>query len=340
MLRHRFLLFVWSLSLVPAIAVSALSVDVETTSFKRSASCDETYVSNRGQDSPNYQYFHELLEQGANAPLKSFLTLWYPDRGDGSDLDSSFFGCEESTVRGFAVSVRPNGSLALPPEVCRPDLLYSWGSAAKAKDVMTRLADGVDWPTLINPNSKVTLESDQPSSPRYGLVYTSMSPASTFGYGEVLLRFKIKPGVRYEFFSQLLSDPALAVAVGWHHEFNFRHSAIVESVSMGTPEIYDEVVRDILRFESGKRVFVYSNWDLNDRTKPVPYEASGIDRLYRQNVDHHLQTEERLKANLLELIREILKGEGRVHYSKGTCRSRAAVFSTRFPSFIQPALTH
>ncbi|HND84177.1 MAG TPA: hypothetical protein PLU50_00150 [Pseudobdellovibrionaceae bacterium] len=63
---------------------------------------------------------------------------------------------------------------------CAPDTLYSWGGADKAKWFRENLSDGKQWPSLL-PRS----------------LYTIFSPAGSFGYGIIPLRFKIKPGVRF-----------------------------------------------------------------------------------------------------------------------------------------------
>lgn len=70
---------------------------------------------------------------------------------------------------------------------CAPDTVYSWGGPEKAKWYRENLADGKVWPSLL-PRS----------------LYTVYSPAGTFGYGTIPLRFKIKPGIRFK----LLVNPS------------------------------------------------------------------------------------------------------------------------------------
>lgn len=277
--------------------------------------CNEPNLPSRIEGSPNYAYFKGLLEKGDQADLSDFLRLWNPDQGDGSKLESAYFDCEDSDMGPFRT---PPATSEVPQE-CHPDTLYSWGSKDKAR-LFNHLPDGEQW------IGKATTYKGAISD---GAVFCSISAVSTFGFGDVLIRYKIKPKTPYYF--QAMGAKPNSVGVRTYdtwHDFTIVDTNILESVSMGTPEIYDEVVRDILRFQSNKRVSVYT-WS----------GGAGIERLYHQQVDGHDQSESHLKKNLLELLREILNGEGIITYSKGSCRNRARAYSTTFPSYIQPRST-
>jgi hypothetical protein len=273
--------------------------------------CDELATVSTGSDSPNYQYFKDLLARGSDAPLADFLKLWYPDRGDGTNLDSPFFACESEALGAFT---QPGDNQV--PATCRPDVLYSWGTVQKSH--LTRHhPDGTEWTGPVTTYNMAIAN---------GTVFASISAVSTFGYGDTLMRFKIKPGTPFNFQQFGASAGEVSVRTYIYHDFAISDSAVLESISVGTPEIYDEIIRDILRYQSGKRVSVY-----------VSNQEAGIERLYAQAEDGNDQSELHLKRNLIEIIREITSGEGQVVYAKGSCRNRSRKFSTAYPNYIEPS---
>ena len=172
---------------------------------------------------------------------------------------------------------------------CISDTFYSWGPAAKVESLKKTMNDGGDWHG--NPNPGHNLD-------------TLSSAVGSFGYGSIPVRLKLKSN---NFgFGEIVVDDANEV----------------ESWSYGTPEHYDEIVRDILRAKSGKPWHGYS--------------ALGGQLFDIGTLDRHEFTEEKLKDSLLIMIRTILAGEGRIFYSKGSCRNRHLTFLTRFPTYINP----
>ena len=78
----------------------------------------------------------------------------------------------------------------------------------------------------------------------------ALTPAQTFAYGSTLLRFKIKSNVPFK----RSRDEAKGYEVNVFPmdempDFTFKDSSVVESWSYGTHEIYDEVVRDLVRIK-------------------------------------------------------------------------------------------
>jgi hypothetical protein len=274
-----------------------------------SLNCAEENNPIGGDDSPNKAKFEALLRKGMSTPLDKFLMLWYPDRGgDGLDRDSSYFSCETNE----------DGNFDHLGATCQPDILYSWGPPEKRESILSSLADGDQWQGKGNKNHTI---------------FTSISAASTLDYGKVLMRFKIRRSANFVLEQEGWASPQknmVAVRKDFAHDFNFNDTSVVDSVSTGTPEIYDEVVRDILHFKSGKRVSVYSEWYLGLGKYP------NYEKLFTQHIDEHGFNEDTVKAALLELIREILAGEGTIHYRQGTCRNRNLNFSTENPNYIQP----
>lgn len=281
-----------------------------------SIDCNESSVPGTIENSPKVGYFRDLFNRGTSAPLQDFLTLWGPEDPTGVRLDSPFFDCQRGADQAFGTASDENTTV---PFNCRPDVLFSWSNTTKIKHLFDLLRDGQSWSGPLN---------HKPNSDYGGVVFTSISPASTFGYGRFLVRFKIKPDTTYKFYKLPQRDTGygeVGVQTGFVHDFDVLDAAVLESASFGTPEIYDEIVRDVRRYASGRRVIFY-----------VPNDRSGIERLFNQPPDISTQTEETLKNNLLELIHEILNGEGRIVYQKGSCRDRAKTFSTAFPSYYQP----
>jgi hypothetical protein len=284
--------------------------------------CNEAVDLGTGADSPNVQYFKDLYTRGqaaiqAGTPLdlSEFLKLWYPAHGDGSNLDSPFFACEDQPMGAFTKADPTNPGA--PAADCRPDILYSWGPAVKM-DILTNMVDGQAWSGALNQGGQIL----------NGTEFASISPVTTFGYGDYLFRFKIKKTTPYVFSSFGTTVGTIGVRQDMYHDFAIADSGVVESVSVSTPEIYDEVVRDLLRFESGKQVSAYN-------------VAAGttIDRLFNQLVDGHDQSQTHLENNLLLMIGQILNGQGVLRYNQGVCRNHQLTFSTAYPAYFEPLLS-
>lgn len=280
----------------------------EEPSSLKSKTCEEPPSPATGEDSPNLAQFETLLARGMEAPLEDFLTLWYPERGE-KNLDSPLFACEKYE----------SGPLVPGVKDCAPESLYSWGPPMKTTALKQNMTDGEEWSSYVN------------SGVGGGRIFATISPASTFGYGSTLVRLKPKSD---DVFSKHYDHQKISVRQDIFHDLVVAHQSSIESWSYGTPEIYDELVRDILRYQSGKRVSTYSELDRENTSVSMKY--FGIDRLFAQNPDVHRHDETQLKMNLLELIRQILMEEGRIHYAKGTCRNRALHYSAKRPSYFNP----
>lgn len=282
--------------------------------------CTEQAGPAMSQPSPNLAHFQQLLQQGQNAPLSDFLVLWYP-QNTGNGLDSPLFACENQPEGYLMTPVNgPLGQQTTPQ--CTPDVIYSWDHWAVVQDMQTRLPDGQTW--------KGNPVSGQAAS---GTLFASLSPSATFGCGTTLIRVKLKPTT--PFVSSGFGTQTGMVGVrqdGAYNDITVSDASLIQSWSYGTPEIYDEIVRDVLRYQSGGRVFAYNEMMYTIGVN----QGGGIQRLYQQASDGHAMDEPTLKTNLLNLIRQILSGEGGVFYAGGTCRNRDLNFSTNDPSFIDP----
>jgi hypothetical protein len=259
---------------------------------------------------PRKAHFQSLLLRGESAPLEEFLQLWNPG-DDRPIVDKALFSCEKSD----GGTLRFDGPGKTVSAKCHPDALYSWGPPVKTKNLQKELADGARWEGFVNDGRNI---------------YASNSAASTFGYGEELVRLKVRKDALFQSTWHGTEPGEIGVRDDVFHDFVVRDSDLIESWSYGTPEIYDEVVRDVLRYKSGKRVTVYSEHGLKERP------AKGLARLWAQAEDGYAQDEAGLKRRLLRLIQTILSGEGGVFYPEDLCPSRASHYKPNRPSYINP----
>lgn len=99
----------------------------------------------------------------------------------------------------------------------------------------------------------------------------------------------------------------------------------VSTYSYGTPQHYDEIVRDIIQISSGQRALG------NKAGEP---SGQGLSRLYNDGLSEvNQQDETELKKVLLEMIKMILNKEGRIFYAKGSCRNKNSHFDTQRPTY-------
>lgn len=268
-----------------------------------SLNCDQPFDAIRADASPNIAYFNELLHRGIAAPLSDFMRLWYPKREGSAERDptielciSSRASCELKMEVGKSYSA--DDFLRLPQ--VHLDTVYSWGPAVKLTNIQKALPDNGVWSGPVNPGH--TLD-------------TLFSAIGSYGYGLIPVRIRLSP-----------KPGQMSVSV--RSDYEIEDGNEIESWSYGTPEHYDEIVRDYLRFKSG------APW--------VGYSASADDdegnhmQLFFAGLDGHDFSEKALKSSLLEMIRMILNGEGRIHYAHGTCRNRRLAFETRYPTYINP----
>lgn len=288
-------------------------------------SCAETASSVTADDSPSKAYFETILKRGMDTPIQDFLKLWYPRRASAKieEKDPYFFSCEKSPW----ASLNWAADDSLAPD-CRPDVLYSWGPPVKIKNMLVAMPDGKSWQGSPNPGYSMA---------------TAISPASSFSYGLDQIRIKLKKTAEFNRNPVLKNKAVIFSSVV--NEFDIADSNMIESWSYGTPEQYDEIVRDILRVTSGKRAILLNSQAPPDLKASDPH--SGLHRLFRGNGtetegwDGHPGTELELKVALLNHIKMILNGEGRIIYSKEACRNRRFYFQTDKPSYFNPLVqTH
>jgi hypothetical protein len=292
------------------------------TEFADALKCHESSVVS-AKDSPSLKYFQDLEKKGMLAPIEDFLKLWYPKKEKEID-DAYFFKCQKSPFAPITEKVNAQHELA--PE-CKPDVFYSWGPEDKLQNMERAMKDGEAWTSSPNPRASgygIGSSDGKPTS-----LFMAITPFSSSAYGEYAVRIKVKKATRM-------------TTVGWHPEpgtldFNpverfqdvvMNDASVIESWSYGTPDIYDELVRDVKQIASGKRAQLYA-------PKLVDANATGMKRLYHI-VDRNTMDEDALKKRFLTLIGMILRGDGRIHYQKGACRNREAHYKTDRPTYFNP----
>ncbi len=274
------------------------------------AECDQPFAPVTGNDSPNLAYFKTLTP---NSPLSAFMKLWYPDHEPDNDVAPYYYKCEPQAWQSLT---GPGSDL---PQSCAPDVLYSWGGDPKLKGFKWRMDDGGTWSGSPDPDAQVAS----------GTVFASMSAVSTFMYGPIAIRFKIKPGVRFPFTSFGGAPGVVTYRTGsQYQDFAIDDTSVIESWSYDTPQMYDEIVRDAMRIASGKRAIKYETGE------PGGY---GYDRLFSDgNIDGYENDSGVLTSRLYGMVQAILKGEGRVYYAKGACRNLDKNFETHKPTYMTP----
>jgi hypothetical protein len=300
--------------------------------------CKEDSVAN-ANDSKNLEYFKQLLKKGESAPLEDFLTLWYPDREAEFEEDPYFFDCQKQP---WMPLTKMDKKKFLVDE-CKPDVLYSWGPEIKLDNMKERMPDNKTWSG--SPNYR-----QDNSSP----LFMSMSPVSTFGYGDVSVRIKVKKTVPFKSGDISSSHAPNTIKVRneeLFNDFTTKDSNVIESWSYGTPEHYDEIVRDIKRFKSQKRAQSYfspagkENSAADTKEKVERYsKTSGDEKLYYDlpqygtysNLDGYDFDETILKQRLLRHIEMVVNGEGRIHYGSEACRNRVQHFRTKRRTYFNP----
>jgi hypothetical protein len=287
--------------------------------LKEAIKCSET--SSKKTDSPNREYFEKLLSKGMDAKIEEFLKLWEPGKKEYQD-DPYIFECEKTSMGTLSLS----STNELLEEKCSPDVLYSWGPVVKLKNMMKNMPDDKTWSGA--PNSFILNQSNSSENGKLqGTLFMALTPAASYAYGPVLMRIKLKKKTP---FKVMAYDSMVEVGVGSGNvrEFVLNNSSLIESWSFGTEEIYDELVRDLMRINQNKRADLLFTDEKSD--------LKGIGQLFTGAVDGVKFDEETLKSNLLELINVILNNKGQVIYQKGECHNPDVHYSTEKPTWFNP----
>ncbi|MDD4004424.1 MAG: hypothetical protein PHW69_04380 [Elusimicrobiaceae bacterium] len=219
---------------------------------------------------------------------------------------------------------------------CRPDTLYSWGPDLKLISFLSCASNPGEACDLAK-RSKVASQIWKASFPR--AIFATVSPITTFGYGDIMFRIKLKPDTRFAFLidppdsshlCNTLSPDQTADTVivrNWHIgtlyglDYIICGTGPIHSWSVGTRQGYEELSRAY-------------NWTRSHRHW-IPYVAEKSDRsiLFNRNLDSNSFSPRHLNKNFALMKKMIEKGEGGVFFSPGVTKSADAHFSTGMKSY-------
>ena len=234
--------------------------------------------------------------------------------------------CEEKAT---SYNLTKNQDGVITPE-CSPDTLYSWGSFEKINWYRQNLKPGKNW--------SGTLERS---------LFTVSMPASTFGYGAIPMRFKLKKNTRIK----LLKNPSVNTCEGYLNdgsltqaelkntiiaryddsigndlslfEYIVCSSDVIESWSYSTPEHFDEILKD----NQWKTTQNYYFWE-------GYFKKNGVDQYIDADigdpgVDFSVES---FTNRMTALKRFIRSGYGEV-ISRNPSLTRATHFQTAHPIY-------
>lgn len=308
----KFLVFILILISVSCSIIGRNFRSISSEQRSSDIDCSENTSKITAVDSPNYNHFKALLAKGENASLKEFLRFWYPFENKSEDTLTYFFDCQ---MRPWSPLIYMNGydEKGQLTSACSPDVLYSWGPKIKIDSMTSTLRNDDRWVGSANPPKKT--------------LYMALTPFSTYAYGDYQVRLKMKPNTIFETRDCHELPGTVCVRTAMFQEFNIDDAGVIESWSFGTPEQYDEIVRDILRVSSGKRAQGYYTREPR---------GHGMNRLFGNLADGVNDSEKKLKENLLEHIRMIINEEGQIRFYSGSCQNRKRHFSTTKPTYFNP----
>lgn len=257
-----------------------------------------------------------------------------PFVSDTPDETVGFTEWKKCSTAAHAFHMTKNVDGFIVPE-CSPDTLYSWGGTDKLKWYADTLKDGSAWPEKL---------------PR--ALFTSHSAAGSFGYGQVPLRFKIKPHVKIKLAYNLAgftcadhvnsgfikSEDLKTTIIGRVNNrsdgFSFMEyiicsANVIESWSYVSKEHFDEILKDYNWMTTKD----FKDWDAYSK-------RSGKDDFVGNNVDaNELGTDFRPEAyaHRMSFLRFLTENSfGQVSAPAGAADAKAKHFQTAKPIYFNP----
>lgn len=214
--------------------------------------------------------------------------------------------------------LKMSDSTTLAPS-CTPDTLYSWGSFAKVQAIWAKLKDVKSWAFT------------------WRTLYTSQAPIATFGYGDIPIRLKLKPGVRFVYFKKTYSVPTKICDEDTERNLNavyFRGRDIYADIVVCSPQVlhsisyetklhYNEMIRD------------YRHQKQTPETAMV-YSTQQTEGIFGADVDTFDFSEQTLLSRLSQLLKYIEAGKGDLIYNPAVGmndRTERQHFSTTYPTY-------
>ena len=218
---------------------------------------------------------------------------------------------------------------------CSPDTLYSWGDYKTLEDYTKAMGDG-KWVGKLHET-----------------LYTALSPVSTFGYGMIPVRLKIKPGVKYiltldskfkeanqckayfkfGILTEASASNTIVVRIMDAYDFslmeyNICSSDVIESWSYGTRQNYDEITLDAEKLLAGD----FDTFPYSKRNGIGDFIDSPVDK-ESFNTHYERSTFDERTSNLWWIAKQ---GLGHIYYSPGTPHDASKHFATAHPVYFNP----
>jgi hypothetical protein len=189
---------------------------------------------------------------------------------------------------------------------CAVDTLYSWGPEVKIRDLERRIGANGPWQGI-------------------RALYSTVSPITTFGYGPLVVRIKLKPNIIFQasgYQSCAGAQPnTVYVRYDSFADWTICDPSVIHSWSYGTPEIYDEIVREMKKYEATPQSIFY-------------YEQGEQGNLFNFAEDRHKFRKGIFKHNL-DLLREIIQNnQGHIYFNPDLPaeeKTRQKHYETRYP---------
>lgn len=146
----------------------------------------------------------------------------------------SLVRCPECDKNTYSEEVKDN---EIFNEKNKPDTLYSWTKIEWAKSRFDSLLTE-KWQGMWRP------------------LFLTRAPLSSYPYGEVSLRIKLKAGVKFKREKShcevpiIEAESTIYMFSGMMNEFVICSPKVIESISIATKEHYDEMIRDYLQHKS------------------------------------------------------------------------------------------
>ncbi|MGK5085693.1 hypothetical protein WDW37_20585 [Bdellovibrionota bacterium FG-1] len=200
---------------------------------------------------------------------------------------------------------------------CRPDTLYSWGTSGKLGNLQQAMGEATPWASEM------------------GDLFLARAPISTFAYGPIPIRVKLKAGV--QFFGGVglgcygtddIKNTVFYRNDGMYSDWAICSPSVIHSWSFAQPEHYDEMVLDYQGLKKHLPLSV-------DFYAFQQYEAGTY--FYGGNFDGYtVFTEEMFMRKLVGILKDTLDQVGHIYYNPGIPPSemtRAKHFETDHPVY-------
>lgn len=281
-----------------------------------------------------------LLLTAVAAPGMAFNLPWQKDSAPAQNpygyIDTSGYGAWAKCVSPATLYLPLGNSLKrkkLDPN-CQPDVLYSWGRESKLATFLA-CASGKGEGCNLAKRAKAASQIWQKNFPH--AVFATVNPLSTFGYGELLFRIKLKPDTKFKFMHnpEYFSNPCnllggkakdTVLVRSWSVrglsgvDYILCGTGPIHSWSIGTKQGYAELEKAYQWTEG------HSHW--------MPYVAQNDGKfiLFDRNLDEGNDfSRTKLQKNFALMKKMMSGGETGVFYAPGV--EKSGHFSTKMDSY-------